>query len=48
MRERDIKIIRKEIASIKRSLEEVEKRLDKITKIKTGDEIYEGPVSEAP
>ena len=48
MGERDIKIIKKEIASIKRSLEEVEKRLDKITKIKMGDEIYEGPVSEAP
>ncbi|NPV51281.1 MAG: hypothetical protein HPY60_08825 [Candidatus Methanofastidiosum sp.] len=48
MPEKDIKIIRKEIATIRKSLDEVEKRLDNIAKIKIGDEIYEGPVSEAP
>ena len=48
MPEKDIRAIKKEIAIIKKSLEEVEKRLDNITKIKFGDEIYEGPVSEAP
>jgi prefoldin subunit 5 len=48
MKDKDIKIIRKEIATIKKSLEEVERRLDKITMVKTADEIYEGPVSEAP
>jgi len=48
MTEKDVKVIRKEIAIIKKSLEEVERRLDNITKVKTADEIYEGPVSEAP
>ncbi|HNR44354.1 MAG TPA: hypothetical protein PKH80_04235 [Methanofastidiosum sp.] len=48
MAENDVKAIRKEIEKIKKSLEEVEKRLDKISKIKTADEIYGGPVSEAP
>jgi 5-bromo-4-chloroindolyl phosphate hydrolysis protein len=48
MTDKDIKVIRKEIASMKKSLEEVEKRLDNLTKVKTADEIYEGPVSEAP
>jgi len=48
MAENDVKAIRKEIEKIKKSVEEVEKRLDKITKIKTADEIYDGPVSEAP
>jgi len=48
MPEKDIRAIRKEIEKIKKSLEEVDKRLDNITKIKFGDEIYEGPVSEAP
>ena len=48
MREKEIKAIRKEIEIIKHSIEEVEKRLNRLTKIKTADEIYEGPVSEAP
>ncbi len=48
MREKDIIVIRKEIEKIKHSIEEVEKRLDRLTKVKTADEIYEGPVSEAP
>ncbi|NYT04048.1 MAG: hypothetical protein GKC00_05010 [Candidatus Methanofastidiosa archaeon] len=48
MSEKDVKVIRKEIAAIKKSLEEVEKRLDNITKVKMADDIYEGPVSEAP
>ncbi|MEN6378072.1 MAG: hypothetical protein ABFD15_00635 [Methanofastidiosum sp.] len=48
MAENDVKAIRKEIEKIKKSIEEVEKRLDKISKIKTADEIYDGPVSEAP
>ena len=48
MAENDIKVIKKEIEKIKKSLEEVEKRLDNVTKIKFGDEIYDGPVSEAP
>lgn len=48
MPEQDIRAIKKEIAIIRKSLEEVEKRLDHITRIKTADEIYEGPVSEAP
>ncbi len=48
MAEKDIKAIRKEIEKIKKSIEEVEKRLDKITKVKTADEIFSGPVSEAP
>ena len=33
---------------MKKSLEEVEKRLDHLTKVKTADEIFSGPVSEAP
>ena len=48
MPEKDIKAIRKEIAGMKKSLEEIERRLENIAKIKTADEIYEGPVSEAP
>ncbi len=48
MPEKDVKAIRKEIEKIKKSLDEVEKRLDNIVKIKIGDEIYDGPVSEAP
>ncbi|NMC75771.1 MAG: hypothetical protein GYA60_00495 [Candidatus Methanofastidiosa archaeon] len=48
MPEKDIKAIRKEIEKIKKSLEEVETRLASIEKIKTADQIYEGPVSEAP
>ena len=48
MLEKDVKEIRKEIEKIKKSLDEVEKRLNNITKIKLGDEIYSGPVSEAP
>lgn len=48
MREKDIKAIRKEIEKIKHSIEEVEKRLNRLTKVKTADDIYEGPVSEAP
>jgi len=48
MPEKDIRAIKKEIEKIKKSLEEVEKRLDNITRIKFGDEVYEGPVSEAP
>jgi len=42
------KVIRKEIEKMKKSLEEVEKRLDHLTKVKTADEIFSGPVSEAP
>ncbi|HOM96245.1 MAG: hypothetical protein GX941_06335 [Candidatus Methanofastidiosa archaeon] len=48
MRDKDIKVIRKEIEKMKKSLEEVEKRLDHLTKVKTADEIFSGPVSEAP
>jgi len=48
MPEKDIRAIRKEIEKIKKSIEEVEKRLDNITRIKIGDDIYDGPVSEAP
>ncbi len=49
MAEKDVKIIRKEIEKIRKSLEEVEKRLAAIEKVKTtDDQIYEGPVSEAP
>ncbi|NMC59854.1 MAG: hypothetical protein GYA51_10810 [Candidatus Methanofastidiosa archaeon] len=48
MPEKDVMLIRKEIEKIKKSLEEVEKRLCNIEKIKTADQIYEGPVSEAP
>ncbi|HII94965.1 MAG TPA: hypothetical protein PLI06_00655 [Methanofastidiosum sp.] len=48
MAENDVKAIRKEIEKIKKSIEEVEKRLNNLTKIKIGDEIYDGPVSEAP
>ena len=48
MPEKDIREIRKEIEKIKKSIEEVEKRLNNLTKIKIGDEIYDGPVSEAP
>lgn len=48
MPEKDIRAIRKEIDTIRKSLDEVERRLDKIVKIKLGDEIYGGPVSEAP
>jgi len=48
MPEKDIRAIRKEIEKIKKSIEEVEKRLDNLTRVKTADEIYDGPVSEAP
>ncbi len=48
MSNKDVKAIRKEIEKIKKSLDEVEKRLDNLTRVKTADEIYDGPVSEAP
>jgi len=48
MPEKDVKVIRKEIEKIRKSLDEVEKRLDNLTRIKTADEVFSGPVSEAP